>query len=94
MIDCGGTSNFMDVDYAKTNSVPLVKKLVPRQPEVVDGRLISSGAVTHQTSDLLLSTNSHHETISFDITKLGHYPVILGLPWLKRHNPSIDWSLH
>ena len=94
MIDCGGTSNFMDIDYAKANSVPLVKKLVPHQLEVVDGHPISSSAVTHQTSDLLLSTNSHHETISFDITKLGHYPIILGLPWLKRHNPSIDWSLH
>ena len=94
MIDCGATSDFMDINYAKINSIPLAKKLVPRKLEVVDGCPISSGAVTHQTADLQLSTNSHHENISFDITKLGHYPVILGLPWLKKHNPAIDWSCY
>ena len=23
------------------------------------------------------------------MTKLGHYPIVLGIPWLKRHDPAI-----
>ena len=26
------------------------------------------------------------------VTKLGHYPLVLGIPWLRYHNPSIDWA--
>lgn len=26
------------------------------------------------------------------VTKLGHYPVILGIKWLQHHNPTIEWD--
>ena len=26
------------------------------------------------------------------VTKLGHYPVILGIPWLRSHDPHIHWK--
>ena len=28
----------------------------------------------------------------FYITGLGNQKVILGLPWLRKHNPEIDWE--
>ena len=28
----------------------------------------------------------------FYITGLGNQKVILGLPWLRKHNPEIDWK--
>ena len=30
-------------------------------------------------------------TVCLDVTQLGTYPVILGMPWLRQCNPSIDW---
>src|SRR6202044_3921154 len=36
--------------------------------------------------------HNHSESILFDIVSLGSVPVILGLPWLRKHNPSITWS--
>ena len=27
----------------------------------------------------------------WDITQLGVYPLILGIPWLRKYNPNIDW---
>ncbi|KZZ94683.1 Ribonuclease H-like protein [Ascosphaera apis ARSEF 7405] len=34
----------------------------------------------------------HEECVVLDITQLGEgYDVVLGYPWLKQHNPSIDW---
>lgn len=33
------------------------------------------------------------ESMSFYVTKLPEdFPVILGLAWLKRHNPMVDWT--
>ena len=26
------------------------------------------------------------------MTRLGHFQLVLGFPWLKRHNPRIDWA--
>src|ERR1700731_492859 len=34
------------------------------------------------------------EIRKFSVTKLGERPMILGIPWLKRHNPHIHWSRH
>jgi hypothetical protein len=36
--------------------------------------------------------DNHSESVLFDIVLLGSVPVILGLPWLRKHNPSITWS--
>ncbi|RXK39407.1 hypothetical protein M231_03360, partial [Tremella mesenterica] len=39
-----------------------------------------------------MSILGHEEKLSLDITSLGTYPIILGLPWLIKHNPVIDWT--
>ena len=74
--------------------MPLKKKLEPRPIEVIDGRPLSSGLVTHETTPLSLHVGLHSELLVFDVVKLGHYPVILGVSWLKKHNPTVIWSLH
>jgi len=50
-----------------------------------DQYLLASAPVT-------LSILGHEEVISLEITKLGNYPVILGLPWLSQHHPQVNWS--
>ncbi len=34
----------------------------------------------------------HTETINLFVFQSPQTPIILGLPWLERHNPSISWS--
>ena len=34
---------------------------------------------------------SHREVITMDVAPLGKHEVILGLPWFKVHEPSVDW---
>jgi RNase H-like domain found in reverse transcriptase/Reverse transcriptase (RNA-dependent DNA polymerase)/Integrase zinc binding domain/Chromo (CHRromatin Organisation MOdifier) domain len=87
-------SLFLDTQHAIKNNIQLIKKTIPLTLEVVDGRPISSGQVTHQTVPLEVRIGQHVEHLVFNITKLGHYPVILGMPWLKRHDPTIVWSQH
>jgi hypothetical protein len=47
--------------------------------------------VTHDASvDLLI--NNHYETIRLHCITIGNSPIIVGLPWLRKHNPNIDWK--
>lgn len=92
MIDSGATNSFVNSSFLGTTHIPLVQKDVPLELQVIDGRPISSGAITHHSALSTLSISGHEENISLDITSLGNYPVILGLPWLSLHNPEIDWK--
>lgn len=49
--------------------------------------------VSHQTEPVtLLMSGNHHETIQFHILLSPHIQLILGYPWLRRHNPQVDCS--
>ncbi|XP_077103054.1 uncharacterized protein LOC143754001 [Siphateles boraxobius] len=46
------------------------------------------------TEDITLITSGNHtETISFYILDTPLAPIVLGHPWLTRHNPKVDWQL-
>ena len=34
----------------------------------------------------------HNKQINFNVTPLGQDDVVLGIPWLRNHNPVIDWK--
>ena len=79
LIDCGATGYaFVDKDFATTHSLPLYPLKQPRTIEVIDGRTISSGNVTHMTR-IGLNINGHSEQkLPAFITSLGRYPIVLG----------------
>ena len=58
-----------------------------------DGSDASSGPVT-QSITASLDISGHVEETTFFLTHLEQqYPIVLGLPWLQRHNPVVDWRL-
>uniref|UniRef100_A0A803KBS3 Gypsy retrotransposon integrase-like protein 1 n=1 Tax=Xenopus tropicalis TaxID=8364 RepID=A0A803KBS3_XENTR len=66
---------------------------VPLSAQAVDGRPITPGLVTCSTPPLRLRVGSlHSEVITFLAIQCPATPIILGLPWLQKHNPIIDWS--
>jgi predicted aspartyl protease len=91
MVDCGATENFIDKRYAEQIGIPLDKKQLPRRVLAVDGREITSGLVTHDTT-IELTINNHWETIKLHRITIRNSPIIVGLLWLKKHNPNIDWK--
>ncbi len=92
MIDSGAAGNFMSQNFAQEHNIPLIRCLSPLAVEAVDGRPLGTGKITHLTSRLTLTTGAlHQESIQFYIIPTVHASVILGLPWLRRHNPSISW---
>ena len=92
LIDCGATRYaFIDEEFVRCHQLPLFKLDIPRALEVIDGRPIESGTITHMTK-LQMSVNGHHESLPLFITKLGHYSVVLGIPWLRRHDVEIRFA--
>ncbi|KAI2662297.1 Transposon Tf2-6 polyprotein [Labeo rohita] len=49
-------------------------------------------AITEATQCLQLTFHQHQQEETFYLIDSPEYPVILGHPWLRRHNPRIDWS--
>ena len=92
LVDCGATGYaFIDEDFARHNNLPLYRLKTPRSLEVIDGRPIESGELTHLTKHTI-TIDKHTETLPLFVTKLGHYPIVLGIPWLQHHDVHISFS--
>jgi hypothetical protein len=91
MVDCGAIENFVDKKYAKKIQIPMDEKKVPCRVLAVEGREVASRPVTHDTMVELI-VNDHREKIKLHCITIGNSPIIVGLPWLRKHNPTIDWK--
>ena len=91
LIDPGVDVSLNDEDLTVQLGIDQVPLPRPVPAKVLDGHLL--GTVTHQTMPIhMLLSSSHHETIQFHILKSPYLPLILGYPWLRCHNPHIDWA--
>ncbi len=62
----------------------------PKVVNAPDGRLIATD--THRTSPItLIISGNHRETVQLFVIPSPLTPFVLGLPWLKTHNPHIYW---
>lgn len=89
LVDSGATGNFIDGDFIIRQHLPVRRKKHPYPLLGFGGTQL--GKVDTE-SVLRLQIFEHEECVVLDITQLGEgYDVVLGYPWLKQHNPSIDW---
>ena len=93
LVDSGASENFIDKAYAEASEIPMQQKTTPRRVLTVDGREVTGGPVTHNT-EIHLTINHHEEDIWLHCITIGNAPIILGLPWLKLHDPVIGWKNH
>src|SRR5258706_8798118 len=92
LIDYSATRyTFVDDEFACYHSLPRYWLKTERELEVIDGRLIKSRNITH-IMKIYLFINGYEERLPACITYLGHYLLVLGKPWLKRHDVSIRFA--
>lgn len=91
LIDSGAEQSFIDEALARELEVPLIALREPLRVSALNGKLLAE--VTHCTQEIqLVLSGNHVEKISLFLFKAPETPLVLGYPWLQRHNPQIDWS--
>ncbi|XP_073701959.1 matrix-remodeling-associated protein 5 [Garra rufa] len=93
LIDSGAAGNFIDMNFVKSNHLPTLSCVSPVSVAALDGRPLGSGRIDHTTEDLTLRLEpNHQEIIRFFVITSPQSPLILGFPWLDRHEPTISWA--
>jgi hypothetical protein len=52
----------------------------------------NGGIVAKKIIPILINIQGHWERVNFDITKISIYDAVLGLSWLEKHNPTINYK--
>lgn len=89
LVDSGASRNFVNDDFLTLCQVSTTKL-----PQRIRVRNAHGGIVhTRQSANLPLQINTFKDTIEDCVaTCLAGYDIILGKPWLTRHNPDINWK--
>jgi hypothetical protein len=78
----------MNDEFARQHNFPGYQLKTPKTIEVIAGRPIFSGDITEYIY-IDCTISNHHEKRITDVASIGHYPLILGIPWLKKHDVNI-----
>ncbi len=92
LLDSEASTCFIDKNLVKRHNLLIVLKKYPVTVEVINGRPLISGDVTHETKPLDIILEGHRSTIVFNIISSPFNPLVLGLSWLERINLDIDWK--
>ena len=93
MIDSGANRSYASLRLGQLLSSKRQDKKDPYPLTMADGSPVDhdGGWVRKELQEVNLQIGNHHETVSLDITNLK-YDIVLGMTWLQRHNPNIDWD--
>ena len=91
MVDSGATTKFLNRRFVKDNKVTTRKLKKPIPLYNIDGSENRDGTVS-EVAVLDMTIGTHRESVMFIVTDIGEEDVIIGLDWLCKHNPDIDWE--
>ena len=87
LINCGAEGLFIDKKIASSWRK---RKIRPIKVRNVDGTVNVDGEITEKCL-ITFDINGKRLTEWFYVTTIGDQSLILGLPWLEKHNPIVDW---
>ena len=82
----------MDIGYVERNKITLRKLTQSIPVNNMDSSSNTNGPVT-EVADVVLNYNGHTERMVFALMQLEKEDLILELPWLKQHNPKVNWVM-
>jgi hypothetical protein len=88
LVDSGASDNFIHQETARSLGLKLQKKKEPQAVNDIQGRNL--GWISHYVT-VLLEAAHHQEEIDLNVVPLGIHGLVVGLPWLQKHNPDIEW---
>jgi predicted aspartyl protease len=89
LLDCGSTTNFISKRYVSKHRIAAASIANSQVVKLADGSV-------HHTCKLvqhyILNINNRKLKEHLLVLPLDNFDIILGMPWLKKHNPTIDWQ--
>ena len=90
LIDCGATRNFIDPSLVSRLLLPS-RSIPALQAFNVDRTVNKQGQITAATT-VHCQAAGFEDNLTLMIVGLGRSQIVLGMPWLTKHNPHIDWE--
>ena len=92
LLDTGATTNFVDTDFTKAAAVQ--KTMSEATIRLADGEVVDSAGITDNVLYELTfkGGGTMGSSGQFEVTKLGGYDVILGMPWFRENKPRFVWD--
>jgi hypothetical protein len=95
MIDSGSTGDFINERFVIRNHEKTTKLPASKPLKLATGTQVKVQNYLHNAKIYIASDKRpYHDTLSLHILPgpPNQWDVILGMPWLARQNPKIDWS--
>jgi len=91
MIDSGAQGNYIHPAMLGKYSIPVNLKRKPYEVVLADGE--GNTWIRRETPLMeMRMPDGHTELIALDSMDIGRHDVILGAPWIRKHNPEINWE--
>ena len=87
-IDSGAIGNFIHPRFIAQKNIPTSKRETILSLVSVTGEKFFD---SDSTANVNLTINRHLEQIPLEVAPIGRHNIILGLPWLEKHNVQVDW---
>jgi len=91
LLDSGATGLVMSEKFVRRHKFKRTKLERPVYMRNVDGMLNYVRPIVDMV-EVKIFFKGHKERTSIDVIEGQRWSVILGMPWLRRHNPEIDWK--
>jgi hypothetical protein len=88
MVDSGSTGDFISEVYVKQHKLPVKTYHDSKTVWLADG----TQHMVREYALCCVSIGGLSESVELAIIPLVGYDVVLGVPWLQRHNPNINWT--
>ena len=90
LLDSGATGLYVDRKFIDKHKISTSPLSIPLLVYNADGSQNANGKITHEV-ELRFVIQGHVTKGWFHVVDLGQKSVIIGMSWLRAHNPIIDW---
>ena len=91
MLDSGASTTFLSEAFVRRHKVTTTRLPAPIPLYNADGSNNAIGQIT-QEAHLVMQIGTHQERIVAAVANTGGDDLILGVDWLRYHNPEINWD--
>lgn len=92
MIDLGATGNFINLAFIRKLGILGKIKVVPEPITDLNRENLGTLLIMTKSGLVLIVVLGYIKHLNFNIMPMGRYDMVLGIPWLRNHNPVINWN--